>query len=132
MTLERCFILRSRAACGRNGVARSPNSRLVGGRPIDVIDRILKSVTKTVADIGDAVINGVTDVVEAVTGENPVTGTVRRTGHEIVRGAQELADGLVDLGKRIVTGESDGDGSGASRRGAQPSGGSDTPGRDGG
>lgn len=69
---------------------------------MSLIGNIVRELTKTVSNVGEAVINGATDVTETVTGRNSLTQAVRETGVGVVLGAKAVTDAVVDLGEDIL------------------------------
>ena len=62
---------------------------------------VLKKVTAAAAELGEAVVDGLGDLTESITGENQVTKAARTAGMTLVRGAKDVADATIDVGEAM-------------------------------
>lgn len=63
---------------------------------------VLKKMTSAAAELGEVVVNGLSDLTESVVGENAITRAARNAGHTVVRGMKEVADATIEVGEAIV------------------------------
>ncbi|MBO2521831.1 MAG: hypothetical protein LOD85_04295 [Clostridia bacterium] len=69
---------------------------------MSLLGDVLKKMTSAAAELGDAVVNGLGDLAESVTGENAITRAARHAGNTAVRGMKEIADAAIDVGEAII------------------------------
>lgn len=77
---------------------------------MSLIGNLLREVTKTAANVGEALVHGVADITEVVTGPNELTEAVRDAGVQIVHGAKAISDAVVNMGEEMITGRGRGSG----------------------
>lgn len=69
---------------------------------MSLIGNLMREITKTAANVGEALVNGVADVAEVVTGPNQVTEAVRDTGVKVVHGTRAISDAVVEMGEQML------------------------------
>lgn len=62
---------------------------------------VLKKLTSAAAELGEAIVDGLGDLAESVTGENAITKAARAAGMTFVTGSKEMADAVIDVGEAI-------------------------------
>lgn len=63
---------------------------------------MLRRISQSAAELGQAVVDGVTDATESLTGKNAVTKAARNIGGACVHGARKVVDSAIDLGEAIL------------------------------
>lgn len=74
---------------------------------------VLKKMTSAAAELGEAVVDGLGDLAESLTGKNAITKAARAAGRTFVRGTKEIADATIDVGEAIyetIVGRNEADG----------------------
>lgn len=67
-----------------------------------VLGDILKRISGSGAELGQALVDGVTDLAERLTGKNAVTEAAREFGGACVDGARKVVDSAIDIGEAIL------------------------------